>query len=159
LSSIEIAKRPLLTTTYSSTWNSISQRYDRNGGVSPFYYFEAIQVNISIPDNYTFVSSSSINTYGYFYNGTFNPYQPTVNLVQHNDDSGGSGQFLINLSLVNTGSYVLVATTSSQNVQGAFSIIGSCTTGTVTFSKLNITVTTTSTSTTTTTTTTSEYRE
>ena len=56
---------------------------------------------------YTFVSNSSIDTYGYLYNDTFDPYNPTLNLLQRNDDSVGNAQFLINVSLVNTGSYCL----------------------------------------------------
>ena len=100
---------------------------------------------------YAFVSNSSIDTYGYLYNGTFDPYQPTLNLLQQNDDSGGNNQFLINASLVNTGSYTLVATTYSPNRTASFSVIGSSTAGMITLIRLNITVTTTSTSTTTTT--------
>ena len=129
-----------MSSSYSSTLTGNSQRYDRSGGGAwLFYYFEAIEVNVSIPGNFAFTSSSSIDPYGYFYNGTFDPYYPLSNLLQSNDDGAGNLQFRINIYLANTGSYVLVATTYQPNMQGAFSITGSSA-GSVIFTKLDIIV-------------------
>ena len=125
---------------YSSAWTFISARYNRIDGVSPFYYFQALRINVSMSGYYAFVSNSSIDTYGYLYNGTFDPYNPTLNLLQRNDDSGGNAQFLINVSLMNTGSYFLVATTYSPNRTASFSVIGSSTAGIITFDKCNDTM-------------------
>ena len=99
-----------------------------------------------------------MDTYCYIYNVSFNPNSPSLNLLRSDDDSYGSLQFLISTSLVSTGSYVLVATTYSQNAQGAFSVMGSGS-GTVAFTNLNNPVINTTTSTTTTSTTTSKERE
>jgi hypothetical protein len=71
---------------------------------------------------YTFLSSSSIDTYGCFYNDPFNPYNPSQNYVTSNDDGGGGNQFGFNVSLVFGRTYVLVVTTYGTTVTGSFSI-------------------------------------
>ena len=147
-----------MSSSYSSKLTGNSQRYDRSGGgVWPFYYFEAIEVNVSIPGNFAFTSNSSIDTYGYFYNGTFDPYYPLSNLLQSNDDDAGNLQFRINIYLANTGSYVLVFTTFLTNEQGAFSIFVSGA-DSVIFTKLDIIVNSTTDNSTRNTTTTSKKR-
>ena len=126
---------------YSSEWNVTTQQYDRNGGAYPFYYFEAIQVTVPVSGSYTFVCNSSIDSYGYFYNDTFDPYHPTVNLLQENDEGAANNQFLLTWPLAVNGKYVLVPTTRIVNVISKFSIIGSGSGGMINFTKLNVTYT------------------
>ena len=95
------------STIYSSGWSINSQKYDRTGGANPFYYFEAIQVTVSTSSNYSFRSSSTIDTYAYLYYDTFDPYCTTTNLLQQNDDGGWNLQFLIQWPLLADSRYIL----------------------------------------------------
>ena len=72
---------------------------------------------------YTFKSSSSIDTYGCFYQGSFDPSRPSQNLVTCDDDSGGGTQFLFNATLYYGQTYILVVTTFNPRVIGAYSVI------------------------------------
>ena len=94
-----------------------------------------------VSGSYTFVCNSTIDSYGYLYNDTFDPYNPTLNFLQQNDDGAGSRQFLLNWTLSVNGKYVLVPTSLSVNTISKFSIIGSGSGGAVNFTKLNVTCT------------------
>ena len=72
---------------------------------------------------YTFKSSSSIDTYGCFYQGSFDPSNPLRNLVTCDDDSGGASQFLFNATLYYAQTYTLVVTTYSPRIVGAYWVI------------------------------------
>jgi hypothetical protein len=72
---------------------------------------------------YIICSSSSINSYGSIYNGTFIPYDPTENLLEEDDDNCYFEQFKLQTDLnVNT-IYTLVMTTLKPYVTGNFSIM------------------------------------
>jgi hypothetical protein len=72
---------------------------------------------------YTFTSSSTIDTYGCFYNDPVNPSYPSQNLITSDDDGAGSGnQFRVNVTLVSGRTYALIVTTYSTTVTGSFSI-------------------------------------
>ena len=86
------------------------------------YYYQAIQVYISTGGKYTFTSTSSMDTYGYFYSGSFDSSNPSRNFIGSDDDSGGSGQFRVNVTLSYGGTYILVVTTFPPNIIGSFSI-------------------------------------
>ena len=64
-----------------------------------------------------------MDTYGYIYKDGFIPVQQAIYLVQSDDDSGDSHQFLFNITLQANASYILVVTTYSSRLTGAFSII------------------------------------
>jgi hypothetical protein len=85
-------------------------------------YFQALQVTIASSGNYTFTSVSSMNTYGYLYNGSFDPSHPSQNLTMSNDDGGFNRQFLLTVRLFCGMSYVLVVTTYDPMVTGNFSV-------------------------------------
>ena len=72
---------------------------------------------------YTLKSSSSIDTYGCLYQGSFDPSIPSRNLIACDDDSGGSRQFLITRSLLSGGIYVLVVTTFNAGDTGSYWVI------------------------------------
>ncbi len=63
-----------------------------------------------------------MDTYGYFYNVSFDPSYPFQNLIASNDDSAGNRQFWISLSLQSGHRYILVVTTSSVGATGSFTI-------------------------------------
>ncbi len=90
-----------------------------------YYYFESIQVSVSIMGTYTFISNSPINTYGYLYRDQFNPADLSLKLISENDDSNGQGQFRITAILQTGQTYILVVTTFSPSITGEFSIVSS----------------------------------
>ncbi len=140
-----------VTSTYSSALTVNYPLYSRSGSTTATFYYEPIQVVVSVTGTYTFKSSSTVDMYGYFYANNFNPSNVALNLMASNDDSGGSLQFLLTVSLQSGGTYILVATTYSQYVTTSFSVIGSGPGGTITYSKIVTVLTTRATATTTTT--------
>ena len=110
------------TSNYSSALTTTSPKFARTGSGSALFYYEAIQVTISVTGNYTFRSNSNTDMYGYFYFNSFNPLNPLLNLLTSNDDSGGNFQFLLTTYLQTGTIYILVATTYSPSVTTSFSI-------------------------------------
>lgn len=111
---------PLATHTSELTTNH--SQYARQLGAPTQYYYEAIEVKVSAPATITFISNSSLDMYGYFYNNTFDPSYAPLNLMAFDDDSAGSAQFYLQVALDPSQVYILVVTTSSANVQGPFSV-------------------------------------
>ena len=119
------------TTAYASLfasnhWSSLtvnSPTYDRLG-TSNLFYYEAIQVVVGVSGLYSFRSISDIDTYGYFYENSFNPLKPMENLLTNDDDSGNYQQFLITIELAASNTYVLVFTTYIPTTTTMFVIIG-----------------------------------
>ena len=89
------------------------------------YYYEMIVVNISKAGNVTIKSQSSMNTYGYLYENSFDPFDKSSNLLMEDDNSGDNEQFKMTAFLQPSTLYVLVVTTFSPHVMGHFSIIAS----------------------------------
>jgi hypothetical protein len=89
------------------------------------YYYHAVEVRVNTTGTYTFKSSSSVDTYGYLYQGNFYPSYPSYNIVTRDDDSAGGGQFQLTASLRSDITYILVFTTFSERTTTAFSIIAS----------------------------------
>lgn len=114
---------PGQTSTYSSALTTNSPRYDRTGRSLYNYYYESIQINASVNGYYSIRSVSSVDTYGYLYASSFDPLNPTVNLVGLNDDGAGNAQFLISYNLQTNTRYILVFTTYSAFVTASFSVV------------------------------------
>ncbi|CAF1088909.1 unnamed protein product [Adineta steineri] len=111
---------------YSSNLTTTSPLFcDKGTCPKSTYFYQSIQLNVSTTGSYTILSSSSINTYGYIYNSTFNSSSPTFNKIASDDDSGGSSQFMFNVTLQVMWKYILVVTTFSINVTGSFSLVTS----------------------------------
>ncbi len=113
---------PAVQSLYSSALNTTSQTYSRNCRTAGYYY-ETIRMNVIENGNYSLVSISNIYTYGYIYNGNFNPFNPLKNLVAQNDEGCRNGQFKIIVHLQANTSYILVVTTFDPNIIGPFSIL------------------------------------
>ncbi|CAF1054190.1 unnamed protein product [Adineta steineri] len=125
-----------VASNYSSTLITNSSRFCRTGNCSAsIYYYQAIQLNVSTTGTYTILCSSTMNTYGYLYNNTFNSSSLSLNQFASDDDSGGNNQFMFLILLQAVGKYILIVTTYKQNVTGSFSII-STGAGTVRYVKL-----------------------
>jgi len=105
---------------YSSAWTVSSQTYARTGCGLSNYYYEAIEVNVVESGCYTFGSNSNINTFDYIYKDTFDPFNPSRNLILHDDASLNDTQFKLITYLHVYTTYVLVVTTYYPNVTGEF---------------------------------------
>jgi len=115
---------PKVTTIYSNSLTYSSGTYVRpNGTTGSSYYYQAIQVVTYTRGQYNFRSNSSIDTYGCFYNGYFDPTSPRINLVVCDDDSGGKRQFSINATLYYNQLYYVVVTTYSPNTIGDYDVL------------------------------------
>ncbi|CAF0790659.1 unnamed protein product [Adineta steineri] len=113
----------IVKTQYSSALTINSQMYCRTSVCStPNTYFQAIQLNVSISGTYTFVSNSSMDTYGYLYYNTFDPNYPPVNIIILDDDGDGARQFQLTAHLQISTRYILVVTTFYQDITGSFTI-------------------------------------
>jgi hypothetical protein len=113
-----------LQTMYSSALTTMSPSYARAGSSRPPpYYYEAIQVKVMEAAFYSLRSNSNIITYGYMYNDSFNPCDPSLNLISDDDESGDGNQFRLISSLLANTTYILVVTTYSPSETGNFSIL------------------------------------
>jgi hypothetical protein len=109
---------------YSSALSVVSQSYSRSDSAceAPNYYYEAIQVNAVEDGIYNLWSNSTMDTCGYLYNDTFNPFKPSTNLLVSDDDSNGGSQFKLTSCLRANTTYLLLVTTYYRNKVGPFSI-------------------------------------
>jgi hypothetical protein len=82
-------------------------------------------VTVNTAGTYTFTSSSTLDTYGYIYDTYFYSFDPSTNLMNQDDDTGGSGQFKFSVFLEAGVPYTLVFTTFSGGQTGSFSILAS----------------------------------
>ena len=112
----------LVPSHYSSALTSHSGIYIRPGQITRSFYYEAIVLIVYSTGNFVVRSSSILDTYGYLYNSSFNPLYPFDNLIASDDDSGGSRQFLLNVTLTYGHSYTLVVTTFPPNITGSYRI-------------------------------------
>ncbi len=99
-----------------------SRTFVRPDGTTGNYYYQAVQGTIDTSGTYSFSSSSSIDTYGYLYESSFDPSDPSHNLIASDDDGGGDRQFQISRYLQSGRTYILVVTTHRKNTTGNFSV-------------------------------------
>ncbi len=114
----------VVTSNYSSALTTSSPMFTRYGGSGIFYY-EVIQIIVSVTGNYSFTCYSPVDTYGYLYTNSFDPSNVNVNLLAQDNGSGGNFQFYITILLQSGGTYILVVTTYAPGVTTTFSIITS----------------------------------
>jgi hypothetical protein len=107
--------------SYFSSLSTNNQIYSRDCDKQNLYY-ESIQVKVIESGYYSFCSYSAIHAYGFIYKSTFNPLNPSENLLDAEDDSDSHLQFRLNIYLSIDMTYVLVMTTYQLQETGAFSI-------------------------------------
>ena len=105
---------------YSGSLTSNSPTFIRQGESSGYYYYQAIQVLVSMTGTYILTSTSSMDTYGYLYSYSFNPSYPSQYLLASNDDGNGNRQFRIDSQLQRGSIYILVVTTYTSREQGSY---------------------------------------
>ncbi len=108
---------------YSSALTTSSQKYGRSECQPSNYYYEAIEVKVIDTGYYGLSSKSTIDIYNYIYKNTFIPFKPTENLLSVDTGSCANGRLKLTTVLQANTTYILVVTTYSPNVMGAFSII------------------------------------
>ena len=107
---------------YASALTTATDRYSRDQCQSSNYYYQALQMKIETSGIYRFQSNSAIRMYGYLYQDTFNPFDPSLNLLIENDHECGENQLWLNSSLLSHTTYILVATTDIPGRTGPFFI-------------------------------------
>ena len=107
-------------TNYSSALTANSSRY---GGGFSYYYYESVPINVSMTDDYTFISSNYFLNEGYLYENSFNPINSTQNLVARYLRNGSYRDFTIFASMHSGTNYFLVIRTVDSFPTGSFSIV------------------------------------
>ncbi|UJR07257.1 hypothetical protein I4U23_011545 [Adineta vaga] len=116
-------RAPIINSNYFNQLTSSNSFYDRNGTSSGPHYYQAIEIRVNVTGTYSFRSSSSLDTYGYIYQGNFYPFAQSINLLGQDDDTGDSRQFQVTAVLRSDIKYILVFTTFSPNQFGQYQII------------------------------------
>ena len=96
--------------------------FSRPNGNRSQYYFEAIQVAVQTNGTYTFVTDSTIDTYGCLYNDQFDPTNSSSNLVRTDNDSGQGKNFSFTVNLTAAQSLILVVTTYTPLQKARFNV-------------------------------------
>lgn len=103
-----------------------SPTFGRGGSSGSFYYksytFVAPSTGIATFEVTNAVLSDGGDTYLYLYQNSFNPLNPSANLIATDDDSGVGLYSLITQSVTEGITYVLVFTTYSSGSTGSFSL-------------------------------------
>ena len=117
------------TFTVSSTVNGSltngSAAFVRPDGYGTRYYYHAYMVSVTTAGTYSFTTASSIDTFGFLYDGPFDPSNPASSLLMSDDDGGSILQFKITTVLESSRTYTLVVTTHGSSVIGSYSLIAS----------------------------------
>ena len=106
---------------YSSSLSTNSQIYSRDCDKQYFYY-ESIRIKVIKSGYYSFPSYSTIDAYGFIYKNTFNPLNPSENLLGAEVSRSSDLQFRLDIALSGGMTYVLVMTTNNIKQTGPFSI-------------------------------------
>ncbi len=106
---------------YSSLLSASNQIYSRDCD-KQYLYYESIQVKVIQSGYYSFRIYSTIDAYGFIYKNTFNPLNPSENLLHAEVDRSFDLQFRLNIRLSSGMTYVFVMTTYQLKEIGKFSI-------------------------------------
>ena len=109
---------PGFNTNYSSSLTSSSASFTRLGGSGSFYY-ETLELNCTASGTYNFTSVSMMSTYGYLHTSPIISSNLSINLVASN---GGTGQFLITITLQAGIRYIFIFTTYYPSTTGLFTL-------------------------------------
>ena len=111
-----------LQSTYESVLNKETPTYTRVCGRTNYYY-ETIQVSVQENNTYRFDSNSTMITYGYIYKDSFDPYNPTENLLSQSNFTCGGFLFQFATYLEMNKMYILVVTTFEPGMYGEFTVL------------------------------------
>ena len=112
-----------IESTFSSEITSTHVYCQLDECETPEYYYQSIRLHASVTGMYWIVSNSSIDTYGSLYDNSFDPNEPSINLILVDDDGAGSHQFKLVVVLESMMQYFLVVSTYDPFVTGPYSIV------------------------------------
>lgn len=124
-SRVERADPVISSSTIDGVLNSDSPVFTRPNVLNRLSYYQAYQFTVPTSGNYTFLTNSSIDTYGVLYNNPMDPSNSSDNMIAFNDDGAGAAQFKITVTLHAGNMYVLVVTTFGDHITGAYQLITS----------------------------------
>lgn len=116
---------PVFQSTYSSKLNTNSTTYYNERCGTSQYYYEALQFKVSVSSAYGFANESNMHIYGSLYEDAFDPANRSRNLIANNHTDCNNRRFWLYSVLRTDITYILVITTNSTNVTGAFSVVSS----------------------------------
>ena len=90
-------------------------------GTEKFYY-QALQINVSVSGHYSFASRIANLTHGYLYRDTFDPFDPSRTEITSNKEGCDRLKFLLYFFLQANTTYILVITTYNVAETGPFFI-------------------------------------
>lgn len=113
-----------MVSRHSSVLTNASKKYSGpSGNLGSLYYYQDIELNISMPGNYTIASQSDMDPMGYLYENNFDPDFPSVNILKFNYGAAGNRQFQLRNYFSLLTRYILVVTTAYPDTFGPFAIV------------------------------------
>ena len=111
-----------MQSTYESELSATTDRYSRDQCQSSNYYYQALEMKIETSGIYRFQMNNANRMLGYLYQDTFNPLDPSINLLSESGRECNGYQLWMNTSLLSNTTYILVATTDVPGRTGEFTI-------------------------------------
>ena len=97
--SFTIAAIIISSYTFSITLTLLSSKYRRINGATTEYYYMANPIIISKSGNHTFTTESNIATCGFLHRNSFDPENPSSNLVAQDCINGEKRQYTFSVVL------------------------------------------------------------
>jgi hypothetical protein len=108
-------------TTGGSTFNRLLEDLSAQSAIGTAVRFNAFGFTVSLGGAYTFLTTGKFDTFGFLYQGSFDPTAPLANAVGGNDDLLGLTTSGFTRNLAAGTDYVYVTTGFGNNDFGAFS--------------------------------------
>lgn len=111
-------------------WSSYSDVLTNNSAIflrptansSSEFFFQAFELVVNQTGFYNLSSISNFDTFGYLYDWNFYPSDPTINMINSDDDGANHTQFRLTYVLQAGVRYILVATSFASGVTGPFTV-------------------------------------
>ena len=107
---------------YTSRLNRSSATYASKRCSTSKFFYQALQIDVAVSGRYCIWSWSAMIIHGFLYRDTFDPIDPSLNLIERDSGSCGDGQFRLYTLLQTNITYILVVTPLDGSRVGLFSI-------------------------------------
>ena len=119
-----IAAQSDVITSFSGAWTLSSPTYTRLVDLEPRkFYYEAINMDISVTGSYSFIGNSMIQMEFRLYDGNFDPTAPNRDLVVVGAKSYGEEPLRMTATLLTAQRYVLIVMAQAAGTLGSFSLV------------------------------------
>ena len=109
--------------THSSKLNTTNAAYFHEVCGTETHHYVALRINVSMSAHYAFSSNSSKGTNGYLYQHSFDPVNPCHNQIAEASFLWGYIVFPLQSFLQKDTDYILLVTTTAEQLTTAFSIL------------------------------------